>query len=189
MTALAIEMVDTARWYCAVTNPNCHRRVELALSAQGFRNFTPKVKKWATLGRFRRPVERPLLGRYIFVEVDHPRQSFASVRSTEGVEGFITNFGQPVVIPAHWIDDLMRRYLAGEWDLVTQEPVRVRNAYGFVETRHNGELMIGDRVRIMEGEFEDALAFITGTRKGRITFKVVGSRKYGTLSKWLVRAA
>lgn len=184
-----IELSETANWYCAVANPNCLRRAELGLSAAGFRNFTPKVRKWATLGRFRRPVERALLGRYLFVEVDHPRQSFGEVRNTPGIESLITNIGKPVAFPSHWVDGLLRRHLAGEWDFVRQEPVEYRNRYGFLERRINDPLTIGDRIRVMSGEFEDMLAFVTGRKRGQITFKVAGSRQYGTLSNWLVRAA
>lgn len=184
-----IELSDNAKWYCAVTNPNCLRRAELGLSSVGVRNFTPKIRKWSTLGRFRRPVEQPVLGRYIFVELDYPAQSFGLVRNTPGIESLITNQGQPVAIPSYWVEDMMRRYLAGEWDFVRQDQVEFRNYLGFIERRTNDPLSIGDRIRIMTGEFDDMLAFVTGTRKGQVAFKLVGSRQYGTLSKWLVRAA
>lgn len=184
-----IELSDTAQWYCVVTNPNCQRRAELELSSLGFRSFTPKLKKWVTHARVRKAVERPLLGRYLFVEVDHPRQSFGAVRAIHGVEGIVSNLGRPLPIPSRWVHDLLTRYLAGEWDFVRPEPVTFINGNGVKETRHNGPLVIGARVRVMEGEFNDMLATVTGVKKGTIQFKVLDSAQYGSLSKWGVRAA
>jgi hypothetical protein len=67
---------DTAQWFCITTNPNCQARAALGLYELGFRTFLPKIRKWATHARVRKAVEKPLLGRYMFVEVDQPRQSF-----------------------------------------------------------------------------------------------------------------
>jgi transcription antitermination factor NusG len=72
---------DTAQWFCITTNPNCQARAALELYALGFRTFLPKIRKWATHARVRKAVEKPLLGRYLFVEVDQPRQSFWTVRN------------------------------------------------------------------------------------------------------------
>jgi transcription antitermination factor NusG len=184
-----IELTDTAKWYCAVTQPSRQRRVELELASLGFRNFTPKIKKWVTHARVRKAVERPLLGRYLFVEIDYPRQSFAAVRATNGVDEMVSNLGRPLPIPSHWVEGLMRRYLAGEWDYVRQDPVTFINGEGKTETRHNQPLSIGCRIRVMEGEFADMLATVTGVKRGKVTFKVLGTAEYGSLTQWGVRAA
>lgn len=184
-----ISLSDTARWYCAITNPGSQRRAELELAALGFRTFTPKVRKWVTHARVRKAVERPLLSRYLFVEVDHPNQSFGTVRNVNGIETLISNLGIPTPFPSKWVDDLLRRYLAGEWDYVRAEPVTFINGDGESETRKNDPLRIGARIRVMEGEFADMLATVTKVKGHKVTFKLYGDKRYATLQDCSVRAA
>jgi transcription antitermination factor NusG len=162
---------DTAQWFCITTNPNCQARAALELYALGFRTFLPKIRKWATHARVRKAVEKPLLGRYLFVEVDQPRQSFWTVRSANGVEGFVSN-PDPVPIPSRYVENFRMRYMAGEWDEVAQGP-----------------LPVGARVRVVEGEFSDLLATVTHRRGHRIDFKLHGENRYGRLNDCSVRAA
>jgi transcription antitermination factor NusG len=162
---------DTAQWFCITTNPNCQARAALELYALGFRTFLPKIRKWATHARVRKAVEKPLLGRYLFVEVDQPRQSFWTVRSANGVEGFVSN-PDPVAIPSRYVENFRMRYMAGEWDEVAQGP-----------------LPVGARVRVVEGEFSDLLATVTHRRGHRIDFKLHGENRYGRLNDCSVRAA
>jgi transcription antitermination factor NusG len=162
---------ETAQWFCITTNPNCQARAALELYALGFRTFLPKIRKWATHARVRKAVEKPLLGRYLFVEVDQPRQSFWTVRSANGVEGFVSN-PDPVAIPSRYVENFRMRYMAGEWDEVAQGP-----------------LPVGARVRVVEGEFEDVLATVTARKGHRIDFKLHGENRYGRLNDCSVRAA
>jgi transcription antitermination factor NusG len=153
---------DGAKWFCAIVHPNCLRRAEYHLGAAGYRSFSPKLRKWVSHARVKKAVERPLLGRYLFVEVDYPRQSFAGVRSAQGVASIISHMGIPAVIPADKVEDLLRRYLAGEFDAVA-----------------NAAIPIGARVMILEGEFDNLLATVTGIGKGgRATVKLLEQNRY-----------
>jgi transcription antitermination factor NusG len=160
------------RWFCAVTNPNCQNRAELELYALGFRTFTPKLRKWISHARVKKAVERPLLGRYLFVEIDEPRQSFHAVRAVNGVEGFITNLGKPAMIPEHYVESFRMRQMAGEWDEIAKGPIPV-----------------GARIRIMEGEFANMLATVTARKSGKLTLKLLDRNSYGRVHESSVRAA
>jgi transcription antitermination factor NusG len=66
-----------------------------------------------------------LLGRYMFVEVDYPRQSFGQLMATRGVEAVIPSAGVPWPMPRVEVEDLLQWYMAGEFE-VANEPVPVR---------------------------------------------------------------
>ena len=145
-------------WFCVVVEQNRHRQVEAFLAAMGCRTFVPRVKKWVSHARVRKAVERPLIGRYLFVEVDYPRQSFAPVRAARGVQDIVSHLGVPCVMPRADVEDFLERYLLGEFDEVTGKPVP-----------------IGARVAIVEGKFDNWLATVTGRQKGGgLTVKLLG---------------
>jgi transcription antitermination factor NusG len=167
-----ITLTDTARWYCAVVKANRHRRAELDLGQLGFRSFYPKSRKWASHARIKTAKEYPILGRYIFVEIDHPRQSYLTVDGVIYIDDLIKNQGKPVVFPSHWIEGLLTRYLSGEWDEIS-----------------NGKVPVGARIRIVEGEFQDQLATVLGTKGRRIDFQLLGDTKQARIDQSSVRAA
>jgi transcription antitermination factor NusG len=162
----------TAKWFCLMTNPGCQGRAALGLYAAGYRTFMPKIRKWATHARVRKAVEKPLLGRYLFVEVDHPRQNFGAVKAVNGVETLISTLGTPTPFPSHWVEDLRYRYMSGEWDEIAKGP-----------------LPVGARIRVVEGEFENLLATVTNRKGSRITFKLKDTNQYQTMHECSVRAA
>lgn len=160
-------------WFAVVTNPCCEVRAQLGMEAAGYRTFMPKLRKWISHARVKKAVERPLLSRYVFVEVDHPRQSFATLRRVNGVESMLAINGIPCVIPRKFIEDFLQRYMAGEWDYVEKEP-----------------LPIGARVRIVEGQFDDLLATIIQVKGGRqLMVKLLDSTTYAKIPRVSVRAA
>lgn len=193
--AMGSELDIDPKWYLAVTNPNCERRAVLELYQAGFRTFVPKLRKWISHARVRTAVERPLLGRYVFVEIDHPRQSFHKVRSANGVECLISN-PDPLVVPDHWVENLRFRYMAGEWDFVRTDRERpifawdAKNQCDFIaSTEANEPTPVGARVRVVEGEFEDMLATITSRKGHKVTAKLLDSTQYIKLQDCSVRAA
>lgn len=174
----------TSRWYCVVTNPNCQVRAALGLHQLGYRSFYPKVRRWVSHARTKQAKDKPLLGRYIFVEVDpkNDQQSFYAVRAVNGVETVLSSWRQtrlgekyePAEFSTGWIESMRLRQMAGEWD----------------ETR--GDVPIGARVRLMQGEFADMLATVTakeGRRGKTIVFKLLDENRYGKLNVDNVRAA
>lgn len=175
---------ETSQWFCAVTNLNCQARAALGLHELGYRTFYPKVRRWVTHARVRKAKDRPLLGCYIFVEVDpkNDQQSFYAVRAVNGVESVLSSWqptaGGDRVLPAafcsDWIFSMRVRQMAGDWD----------------ETRSS--IPIGARIKLMEGEFADQLATVTakeGRRERTIVFKLLDENRYGKLQVGQVRAA
>ncbi|MBR0868918.1 hypothetical protein JQ633_01000 [Bradyrhizobium tropiciagri] len=174
----------TSRWYCAVTNPNCQARAALGLHEIGYRTFYPKVRRWVTHARVKQAKDKPLLGRYIFVEIDpkNDQQSFYAVRAVNGIEAILSSWQQtargmsiqPAPFSSEWIASMRIRQMAGEWD----------------ETK--GTVPIGARIKLMEGEFADRLATVTakeGRTEKTIVFKLHGENQYGKLHVSNVRAA
>lgn len=159
-------------WFVVITNPRCLLRAQLDLDAAGYRTFTPKSRKWVTHARVKKAVEKPILSRYLFVEVDYPRQSFGEIRLCNGVETILSSLGVPVPVPHRFVEDMLSRYLKGEWDEVGQE-----------------RLPLGARIRIMEGLFADMLATITKIDGKRITAKLLGTNFYKDLNLKNVQAA
>ena len=167
-----IILSDSAKWYCVVTRSNQQSRAVHELGSHGFRAFYPKARKWASHARVKRAVDRPVLGRYVFVEVDHPRQSFATVRDCRAIESLLSNLGSPVAFPSHWIEGLLQRYLAGEWDEVAK-----------------GKMPIGARIRIIEGEFNDMCATVMSNKGRKVSLKLLGQNQYVNMHECSVRAA
>lgn len=159
-------------WFCVVTNPRCEVRAQLDLEAAGYRTFNPMVKRWVTHARVKKAVERPLLARYLFVEVDYPRQSFGAVRLANGVESLLCNNGIPMVVPRRFVESFIGRFLAGEWNEIEKE-----------------DLPVGARVRIMDGRYEEMLATITKVKGHKIVAKLLESAIYTNLMALSVRAA
>lgn len=167
-----IILSDSAKWYCVVTRSNQQNRAVHELGSHGFRSFYPKARKWASHARVKRAVDRPVLGRYVFVEVDHPRQSFATVRDCRAIESMLSNLGNPIAFPSHWIEGLLKRYLAGEWDEIAR-----------------GKIPIGARIRIIEGEFNDMCATVMSNKGRKVSLKLLGQNQYVNMHECSVRAA
>jgi transcription antitermination factor NusG len=167
---------ETAAWYCAVVSQNLHARAEGELYRLGYRTFVPKLRKWVSHARTKRAVYRPLLGRYLFVEVDANKQGFWNVRNAKGIEGFVsapTERGlEPLPVPACQVSGLMLRQMRGEFDLIERS-----------------DIPVGALVRIVEGEFESSLAILTRRRKGKLEVKIAGTAINRTVYPMTVRPA
>jgi transcription antitermination factor NusG len=169
-----MDIPENGQWFVVTTNPNCIRRAELELYSLGFRTFVPKLRKWVSHARIRKAVERPLLGRYLFVELSNTGgQSFGAVKAVNGIEGFVGVCGVPQAVPSHYVEDFRMRYMAGEWDFVSKET-----------------MPIGARVRVVEGEFNEMLATVIRRRRtGKVELKFVGSATCRTVYEVSVRPA
>lgn len=185
---LEFPISETAKWFCAVTNPGCQSRAALGLHELGYRTFYPKVRRWVSHARVKKAKEKPLLGRYLFVEVDHPHQSFGLIRTVNGIEGIVSN-PDPLPIPSMLVQSFMERYLYGEWDLVRQEACPYYDKFGDLQTRVNDRIPIGARIKIIEGEFNDMLATVTSRKSGKLHCKLLDTNIYTQLREYGVRAA
>jgi transcription antitermination factor NusG len=123
-------------WYVAITNIGCQKRAALGLGAIGFRTFLPVYTEWVTHARLRKIKEKPLLDRYLFVEVDPNQQSFEKIRQTDGVESLLTTMGMPISVPGHFVTDLLQRQLTGEFDFAAKERLPNRAIVEIVEGIH-----------------------------------------------------
>lgn len=173
-TETGFKLSSTARWFCAVTNPNCQARASLGLYELGYRTFYPKARRWVSHARTRIAKEKPLLGRYIFVELDpkNDQQSFGAIRGVNGIEGIVGPMGIPTPFPSHWVETFRRRQMAGEWDEIS-----------------NGPIPVGARIKIMEGEFAKQLAVVTRVKRGWVSCKIKDRNQYVKQALDNVRAA
>ncbi len=117
-------------WYIAMTNPQAELRVERALREIKVDHYLPRESRQGRVrGRVDRSVviKRPLLPGYVFIDVDHPRQSFMPIRDLEGVRGFLRNPGAlyPSEIPAEFVGDLMLLEADGQFDYTPKAPKTV----------------------------------------------------------------
>lgn len=160
------------QFYAVRTNPRCERRVELGLIAEGFGVYLPKETRWRKLParlytrakRENRPKERaehPLMPGYLFVQVDHDRQSFATIRAVHGVHSLVGVEGAPLAIHPGFIRELQERQAEGEFD----------------HTGHHPTFTPDQQVRVVKaGSFSGLLAKVKAeTPEGRIRLMLEGA--------------
>lgn len=185
-------------WFVAITNPNCHRRAEAELAALGYRSFWPKLRKWVSHARTKQAKDYPILGRYMFVELEPNEEGetdFWTPRNVNGIEAFVTftndeGFAEPMPVPERIVLALIARYLQGEWDFVANETGEFMDPVtGEIASRKN-PIPVGAIVRIMEGEFANTLTVVRERLKGdRLKFLPPGAREFVTTREANVRAA
>lgn len=180
---------EASNWYIAVVNPNCHARAAGELASLGYSAFWPRLRRWVSHARTKIAKYYPVLGRYIFVEI--PDRNFWTVRAVNGIELLLTDeAGSPARIPAAVVYSFRERFMAGEWDYVSQDGRPVFNEAGELETYViNDPLPIGGRIRIMEGEFENLLTVIRGYQNGKLKFLPPGKSKFHFTAVENARAA
>lgn len=135
------ESARGGRWYLVHTRPNCERKAELNLRAQGFETFLPQVDKTIRHARRFTSVRRPLFARYLFVRLDIGRDRWLSVNGTFGVSCLFTQEGRPVAVPVGIVETLLAHSDAGL-------------------TRLDRSLAEGQRVRILSGPMVDFTATV-----------------------------
>lgn len=158
-------------WFCGIVQPNQDRRVQRKLEDIGHRTFVPKMRKWITVSRRKVEAERPILGRYIFIEIDYPRQSF-DFRTVHGLSQILSVMGIPKVMPREDVEDLLHRYLTGEFDEVA-----------------NAGIPLTARVMVVEGKWAGMLGTVTNISRRRTTVKIDGERTFVDLTQTMLRPA
>lgn len=157
-------------WFVAVVTAHGHRTVERQLALLGYPAFYPRLKRWVTHARTKVAAEKPLLGRYLFVEINDGE--FGRVAAIDKLRSFLLNAeGAPAAIDEQVVWWWRSRYMRGEFDLTTRD------------------IPIGALVRITEGEFAEQLAIVTGVHRGKILVRPRGSSKVTTMQFRLVSAA
>ena len=137
-----LDLGEGERWFAARTHPHRENTAHSNLQRLGFRSYVPRF--WRTIRHARKlnNVFSPLFPGYIFVILNLSRDRWRSVNSTTGVASLIMGVDRPAPVPSGVVETLIARH------------ERSRTA-GF-----DGDLNIGDTVRILSGPFAEALCNI-----------------------------
>lgn len=126
-------------WYAVYTQPHAEAKAHENLRQQGYSVYLPRYGRWVRHARKRQAVLRPLFPRYLFVGLNREAMPWRPVLSTVGVTNVVCGGDEPIAVPPGIIETLRRREREGAFNELT--PTR--------------RLKPGDRVRIIEGPFED----------------------------------
>jgi transcription elongation factor/antiterminator RfaH len=163
------------RWYVAHTLPSKEATVAMRLAAQGFRNFLPRRVKTVRHARRMRQVNAPVFPRYIFVALDLDHDQWRSVNGTIGVSSLFMAQDRPLPAPAGVVETLI---------MSADRAGRLRFAQ---------DLRKGDKVRLVNGPFADALGVLDRLdNKGRIEvlLDIMGKGvRVGLREEWVEPAA
>ena len=132
MTASAVQTADSGKaWYVVVTHVHQERHARYQLDQQGFSVYLPMVPPPAR-ARVRNgaaPSPRPMIPRYLFIEMDLNQDRWRAVLSTMGVtEVIMRGIGEgarPCPIPTRFISEMKAREVNG---LVVLQRARNDNA-------------------------------------------------------------
>lgn len=149
---------SSGEWYAVLVKPGWIGRAALELYGLGFSVFAPKARKWVGHTRTtqcRVSEKYSVLGSYLFVRIDYPRQAFGTVNDVRGVAKII-----PRPVPADEVAEFIKRHIEGEWDEVAEQ-----------------KIPIGAKIRVMEGPNANAEAVLSGEAKGgKISYRIPGNR-------------
>lgn len=160
----------SANWYVVVTHPGREMRARLEIEQLGYRTFLPTMRKWVSHARVKKAVHRPLLARYLFVDI--PDGEYGRISDRPSISNIISNERGPACVPSHFVEAFMHRFLRGEWDQVANE-----------------RLPVGARIRVVAGEFEDLLATVTSVKGHQVSAKLFKENRYVKMHESSVRAA
>ena len=91
-------------------------------------------------------VAAPLFPRYLFVSVDTANQRWHAIRSTIGITRLVTRGNLPADVPPSIIEGLKRR----------------EDANGLIPLEQRPRFASGDKIRVRDGAFCDALGLFEG---------------------------
>jgi transcriptional antiterminator RfaH len=163
-------------WFVAHTHPLKELIAQQHLLEQGFEVYLPRFKKIRRHARKVEEVLAPLFPRYIFIGMDMEIARWRSVNGTRGISYLLTNDDHPARVPNCVIQNLK----ACE---VTDGIVPVNSLIAFTK---------GDKVRVLEGAFQDQVAtFQTLDDKQRVQLLLsfMGREMQLSLPTYAVEAA
>ena len=110
-------------WFVVYTDPNREVKVVEKLEAMHVVSFMPVVTEWKPRTRAERdqkkPLEaisRPLLSRYLFVDLPDAGRAFALVQQVEGVREILGLGERKTAVPSSFIEHLREREAAGDFN-------------------------------------------------------------------------
>ena len=160
-------------WFAVYTNIKSERRACAALQALGYRTYFPEMTRWVSHARVRRVVHRPLMCRYIFVEIEPTKQGFGEIRTIDGVESIVGSSGVPFIIPKDFVEEMIRRQLKGEFDYA-----------------HKEVLPAGAKVRVVDGKWDGEIGIITSEKNanaGSLMVKLLKEKYEQKIGAYAVR--
>jgi hypothetical protein len=155
-------------WVCGITTPTGAMSAEDDLRQAGYNVVMPMHRRWVRHARQLKAISRPLLGRYIFIEVDTAiLDDLGPIYATRSMDCVLGR------VRTKDVKRLLVQYIRGDFDEVT-----------------GGKLPVGARVVVVAGEWEKRLAVVTGRSKsGATSLKVSGVRKPVNLNEKALRPA
>jgi transcriptional antiterminator RfaH len=133
-------------WYVAQTHIHAESKATFHLNRQGFQVYLPRYLKKRRHARRVETVAAPLFPRYLFVSVDTANQRWHAIRSTIGITRLVTRGNLPADVPPSIIEGLKRR----------------EDANGLIPLEQRPRFASGDKIRVREGAFCDALGLFEG---------------------------
>ena len=134
-----LDLEQGQRWFVARVLPHREVSAQLNLSRQGFRSYAPRVRRTIRHARKQRNVLAPLFPGYIFVSLNLSTDRWRSVNNTIGVASLIMGAEQPMPVPGGIVEAM----------------VATTDQAGLI--RLDGDLQVGQRVRILSGPFAERL--------------------------------
>lgn len=144
----------SVQWFVAQTHPHAEAKAADHLGRQAFSVYVPRYLKRRRHARRVDLVAAPLFPRYLFVGVSAEMQRWRAIQSTIGITHLICNGDAPALVHGGIIEALKRR----------------ENPDGFIVLDQRPHFRSGDKVRVLDGAFADALGLFEGiTDNERVT--------------------
>lgn len=145
------------KWFVVYTNPKCEEKAAKGMQAKGFRSYLPMFSTWAKQSRLAKHqnqpkvrICRPLLARYVFVELPADQTPFGVVRLVDGVREILGDSAAPLPVPGRLIERLREREDDGAFDET------VKKGRTFIPRW----LSTGADVRVSKGAFSGLIAMV-----------------------------
>jgi transcriptional antiterminator RfaH len=140
---------DLREWYVVQAKPNMERRAAHELERQSFVAFVPSYLKRRRHAR--RVITGPasLFPGYLFVSLNPAVNRWRAINSTIGVARLLSSRDGPCQLPLGFVEELLGRC----------------DATGCLTLRPRcGSFSPGDKVRVLDGSFTDAVGLYEGMR-------------------------
>jgi transcription antitermination factor NusG len=170
-----LDLEREERWFVARVLAHREASAQLNLHRQGYRTFSPRVRRTVRHARAMRNVVAPLFPGYVFVILDLSADRWRAVNGTIGVASLIMGGEQPMPVPPGIVEAL----------------IAATESSGMV--RLDRDLDIGQKLRILSGPFAERLCRLTHLDdKGRVRvlFEFMGAEVSAQLNRsWVAPAA
>lgn len=166
------------RWFVAHTHPNAEAKAASHLQRQGFDVYVPHYRRQRKHAHRIETVATPLFPRYLFVAIDLNAQRWRSICSTVGINRLLSSGdnNNPTPVPDGIVEALKNR----------------EDASGFIKLDYRSRFSVGDKVRILDGDFKSFVRLFEGMdERERITIllDLLGRKVRMSLNADLVAAA